>query len=303
MTTNGTPLKSPTTTFESSPIVHEIYAKSTDTWQYIVADPTTLHCIVLDPVRDRCADPAVMSTSAADAIIAVIRERSYIVDYILETYAASSLCLSAAWYIRMQLSIIQGYAPQLCNDATVSGLDLMWQRKYGASGKFSTTIRNGLDDGEIITLGWLSLKCMHMPGFSNPNRRAYLVGNDVFGAHSIATMREDMTHTDLGSGAIRPAADPSGDPSHHRDAWTSMKRVLSLPANTRVWREQGDGSLPTSHKPCESVAQCAALNKHARSTEAEFLADLRVQTTLWRVAQPDPNANGGWKSRVGSWLS
>ena len=132
-----------------------------------------------------------MSTSAADAIVAVIKDRGYIVDYILEIHATSPHCLSAAWYLRIQLSIFQGHAPQLCNEArtTVSGLELMWQRKYGAGSAFSTTIRAGLDDGEIDTFGRLSLTCMHMPGFGAPYRRAYLVGNDIFGAHSIATLR------------------------------------------------------------------------------------------------------------------
>lgn len=303
MTTSGVPLEPPTAAFKTSPVVHEIYAASTDTWQYIVADATTLHCIVLDPVRDRCADPAAMSTSAADAIIAVIKERGYVVDYILETHAISPDCLSAAWYLRMQVSIIQGFAPQLCNEATVSGLELMWQRKYGASSAFSTTIRAGLDDGVIITFGWLSLKCMHMTGFGTPYRRAYLVGNEIFGVHSIATLREDMTHTNLESVVVRAADSPSKDSPHRCDAWSSMQRVLSLPANTRVWREKGDGSPSTSSKPCDSVAECAALNEHAKSTEAEFLADLRAKTMLWRAAQGDANADGGWKSRLGSWLS
>lgn len=303
MTTSGVPLDSPIAAFKTSPIVHEIYAASTDTWQYIVADDTTLHCIVLDPVRDRCADPAAMSTSAADAIIAVVKERGYIVDYILETHAASPHCLSAAWYLRMQMSIVQGHIPQLFNEATVSGLELMWQRKYGAGSAFSTTIRAGLDDGGIITLGRLSLKCMHMPGFGNPHRRAYLVGNDIFGAHSIATLREDFKHTNLESIAVRAADDPLEDSVHHRDAWDSMQRVLSLPAGTRVWREQGDGSVSTSSTQCDSVAQCAALNKYAKSTEAEFLADMRVQTTLCQLAQAHPNADNGWKSRIGSWFS
>lgn len=51
MITSGKPLESPTAACNTSPVVHDVYSPSTDTCQYIVADATTLHCIVLDPVR------------------------------------------------------------------------------------------------------------------------------------------------------------------------------------------------------------------------------------------------------------
>lgn len=303
MTASGKPLEIPTAACNISPVVHDVYSSSTDTWQYVIADATTLHCIVLDPVRDGCADPAAMSTGAADAIIAVIKDRGYIVDYILETHCTSLQCLSAAWYLRMQLSMHQEHAPQLCNDATLSGLELMWKRKYGAGSSFSTTIRAGLDDGETIPFGQFSLTCMHMPGFGTPYRRAYLVGNELFGAYSIATLREDVTHSRFENVAVDGKKDPSEASSHHREAWSSMQRILSLPGDARVWRDQGDGSPSPVDRPFDSVAQCAALNKHANSTEEDFLTDLRVKSTLWQLAQSDESTGSGWKSRLGAWLS
>lgn len=74
----------------------------------------------------------------------------------------------------MQFAIGQGWPPRLCNDATISDLEAMWQRKYGAGNSFSTTIRAGLGDNEGVTLGWLSLKCVQLPGFGSPHRRAYV---------------------------------------------------------------------------------------------------------------------------------
>ncbi|KAK8192470.1 hypothetical protein M8818_007638 [Zalaria obscura] len=147
------------------PVVYHVYAQSTGTWQYVLADHTTSHCIVLDPVRDRSsADEAGVSTSAADAIITLVKECGYLVDYILETHANRPQCLSAAWYLWMQFSYSQGWPPELCDEATVSGLQATWQRRYPAGSAFSTTIRSGLYDGGTVAFGRLFLTCMRMPG-------------------------------------------------------------------------------------------------------------------------------------------
>jgi hypothetical protein len=290
----------PTAAFDTSPIIHNIYSESTQTWQYVVADRTTGHCIVLDPVRDRCPDQAAMETKAADAIVDLVEQHSYVVDYILETHASGTQCLSAAWYLRMQFSIYQGWPPQLCNEATVSGLEVQWQRKYGAGSTFSTTIRAGLRDGEKVTLGWLSLTSLHMPGFGSPHRRAYLVGNDLFGAHSIATLAEDTV--DEGVHNSDSASQVPEDTVSFLDAWTSMQRVLALPGDTRVWWEKG--IVSGEALPCDSLSKCTMANKHAKSSESDFLAGMRERyiQRLGIAAQNESKAVG-WKERLGSLFS
>lgn len=293
----------PTTAFSNSPTVHHIYAPSTGTWQYIIADETTSRCIVLDPVRDVCSDPAAMSTSSADAIIAVVKENGYTVDYILETHAADSQRLSGAWYLRMQLSIVQGHAPQLCNEATVTGLELMWQRKYGAGSHFSTSIRAGLEDGERITFGFLSVVCMHMTGFGSPHRRAYLVGNDLFGAHSIATSevegRRAAIDFNAQGGPGRSSAE--GESSEHLDAWKTTQRIFALPPEVRIWREQGhDVAANASSQPCDTVSRCAALNRHAKLSESEYLANRRAESASMLEREPAAKPKGGWKAWFGA---
>jgi glyoxylase-like metal-dependent hydrolase (beta-lactamase superfamily II) len=290
----------PTADFNASPTIHNIYSKSTETWQYVVADPTTGHCIVLDPVRDRCSDEAAMSTKAADAIVDLVEQHSYVVDYILETHASGSQCLSAAWYLRMQFSIYQGWPPQLCNEATVSGLEVQWQRKYGAGSTFSTTIRAGLRDGEKVTLGWLSLTSLHMPGFGSPHRRAYLVGKDLFGAHSIATLADNVFDEGVHNSESTPSVPE--DTVSFLDAWTSMQRILKLPSDTRVWWDTG--VVSGDALPCNSLSQCTTANKHAKSSEPDFLADMRGRYVrrLGMAAQATPKPVG-WKERLGSLFS
>ena len=262
--------------------VHHIYSQSTQTWQYVVADPVSKHCIVLDPVRDRCADAATMSTTAADAIISLVNEKEYVVDYILETHASGSQTLSAAWYLRMQFSQSQGWPPQLCNEATVSSLQTMWQRKYGAGSKFSTTIRSGLADGEVLSVGQLSCTCMHLPGFGSPHRRAYLVGLDLFGAHSIALpVNEAAVYLDKSS-SVSAASTEAGS-ELQTGGLASTQRILSLPGDTRVWREGGDTSLVPETAPYDLVSRCAVINKQGGAREPSFVAPRQEDTVSLRA--------------------
>lgn len=244
-----------------------------------------------------------MSTIAADAIVEVVRANGYVVDYILETHAAGSQCRSAAWYLRMQLSISQGWSPQLCNEATVAGLEAMWQRKYGANNKFSTSIRTGLNDGEVLPFGGLSLTCIHLPGVSTPHRRAYHVGREVFGAHSIATMAEDLRDQEH-VGVLEPLA---GESERHLDAWTSVRGLLSLHGDTRVWRDTGDDCvIEQTSQPFDLLSQCAAWKEYAGLAKADFLTKRReaakIRSSTDQERPPSCKSNGGLRSRWQSWL-
>ena len=289
----------PQTGSNTTPIIHSVYSQSTSTWQYVVVDRNSGHCIVLDPVRDRCVDRATVSTIAADAIIDIVRTHRYTVDYILETHAAGSQYLSAAWYLRMQFSGLQDGPPQICNEATVSSLEAMWQRKYGANNNFSTSIRGGLYDGEHLTIGHLSLTCIHLPGFVAPNRRAYRIGRDVFGAHSIAALTEDP-----------PNINPNdtlelhmGESERHLDAWSSINQIISLPGETRVWQDSGDCTTEQS-QPFDLLSECIARNKYAGLSEGDFLARRLVETQTFSEYQQKPPSYKAvsLRSRLESWI-
>lgn len=288
----------PETNSHSPPIIHNIYSQSTSTWQYVVADRTTGHCMILDPVRDHCADRATISTTAADAIVDVIRAHSYTVDYILETHATGPQCLSAAWYLRMQFSALQHEPPQLCDEVTVTGLEAMWRRKYGANNNFSTSIRAGLYDGESVTFGRLSLTCIHLPGFAAPYRRAYLIDKDVFGAHSVAALTEEPPNIclkDLPKSHVE-------DSERYLDAWSSINRILSLPGDTRVWQDSGDHTVE-ERQPLH-VSQCVALNKYANLSKADFLTRRLAETQASRGQHQRPPSYKAVSlgSRLGSWI-
>lgn len=298
MSTSTPSSDTPESGLNTPPIIHSIYSQSTSTWQYIVADRTTGHCIILDPGRDRCVDPATISTTAADAIIDVVRAHNYTVAYILETHAAGPQHLSAAWYLRMQFSGLQDKPPQICNEATVSSLEAKWQRKYGASNTFSTSIRGGLDDGESVMFGRLSLTCIHLPGSAAAHRRAYVIGKDVFGALSIAAGTEEAPNACL----IDSPESHLDESERHLDAWGSINRILSLPGDTRVWPDSGDHDVEGLR--AFDVSHCIEVNKYAGLSEADFLTRRLVETQAFREwnQRPPSHKAVSFGSRLSSWI-
>src|SRR5690554_5913247 len=88
--------------YRMKPEVEAFFDEPTNTVSYIVADPATKKCAIVDSVLDY--DPASGRTSrkSADAIIARVREAGLEVKWILETHVHADH-LSAAPYLKEEL--------------------------------------------------------------------------------------------------------------------------------------------------------------------------------------------------------
>ena len=82
--------------------VKAFFDTQTNTFSYVVSDPDTQRCAVIDSVLDYDAASATTKTEQADLIIAYIQENSLSVDWILETHVHADH-LSAAQYLKQKL--------------------------------------------------------------------------------------------------------------------------------------------------------------------------------------------------------
>ena len=62
------------------PIVQDFFDQATNTFSYVVSDPVTKRCAIIDSVLDYDAASATTSTTHADAIIAYGRVQGFEVD-------------------------------------------------------------------------------------------------------------------------------------------------------------------------------------------------------------------------------
>ena len=84
------------------PNVKAFFDKNTNTFSYVVSDPQTAQCAIIDSVLDYDAASATTSTEHADQMIAYVKSQGLTVEWILETHVHADH-LTAAPYLKQQL--------------------------------------------------------------------------------------------------------------------------------------------------------------------------------------------------------
>lgn len=86
----------------TQPWVHDFFDQNTNTFSYVVTDPDTKQCAIIDSVLDYDAASATTSTQHADLIISFIQQQQLSVQWILETHVHADH-ITASQYLKQQL--------------------------------------------------------------------------------------------------------------------------------------------------------------------------------------------------------
>lgn len=271
------------------PLVVGFYDPRTFSIQYVVTDPTTRICAIVDPVLDFDEKSAATATWSADRLLSHVRQQDLKVGWILDTHPHADH-LSAADYLKR----ITG-APTAIG-ARVTEVQKLWQRLYNLPDDFPT---NGsqwdrvFEDGEVFRIGNLDARVMSSPGHTLCSI-TYVVGDAAF-------IHDTLFMPDTGSAR---ADFPGGDAGI---LWDSIQQILCLPSETRLftghdYREGGREAAWES-----TVAEQRDRNPHAGLGRDEFmrvraardatlpmpkliLAALQVNIRAGRL--PEPEADG-----------
>ncbi len=197
--------------------IEAFFDTATFTYSYVVSDPQTRACAVIDPVLDY--DPASGRTSHqnADRLIAYVREQGLEVQWLLETHVHADH-LSAAAYIRQQLGGKIAIGDQITRVQQTFG------RLFNAGAGFATDGRQFdrlLADGETFRIGGLQAMAIHTPGHT-PACMSYLVGDALFVGDTLFMPDYGTARCDF----------PGGDA---RTLYRSIQRLFQLPDFTRVF--------------------------------------------------------------------
>ena len=95
------------------------------TWsvQYVVSDPVTKRCAIIDPVYDFDEKSGATGTMNADAILNHVESEGLSVEWILDTHPHADH-FSAAHYLK------QKTGAQTAIGANITGVQRLWQEKY-----------------------------------------------------------------------------------------------------------------------------------------------------------------------------
>ncbi|KAK0717442.1 beta-lactamase-like protein [Lasiosphaeria miniovina] len=250
------------TTPAVQPTIHSVFERVTGTWQYVVADPSTLTAVVIDPVLDFDPVTRAATTGSADSLLSLVKEKGYTIDRILETHAHADH-LTAASYLQHRLSQTQGRRPPIGIGKRIGLVQTLFGRRYGvpADECKEDAFDKLLDDDETFEIGNLKAMAMHLPGHT-PDHLGYKIGDNVFCGDS-------LFHADVGTARCDF---PGGSAN---SLFASGRRLLSLPANVKIWTGH-DYPPPERKTPMAwmSVQDHRTQNKHLRDgiSEDEFVA-------------------------------
>lgn len=200
-----------------TPDVSPHFDQATNTISYIVKDPNSNHCAIIDSVMDIDYAAGRITSDAADKLIAEITNRGLILDWIIETHVHADH-LSAAPYIQQKLGGKIGVGEKI----------LVIQETFGKIFNEGTEFqRDGSQfdalfaDGDTYMVGDMQGIVMFTPGHT-PACNVHVLGNAAFAGDTLF----------MPDGGSARADFPGGDAG---ELYDSIQKVLSLPDETRLF--------------------------------------------------------------------
>lgn len=276
-------------TGEGTPDVAGFFDPRTFSVQYIVSDPATKQCAIIDPVLDFDEKSGATATFCADALLKYIQEEGLTVAWILDTHPHADH-FSAAQYLKEKTG-----APTAIGQY-VTKVQALWKEIYHwpempADGRQWDKL---FVEGDTFAIGQLSARVLHSPGHTLASI-TYVIGDTAF-------VHDTLFQPDFGTAR---ADFPGGSA---KSLWHSIQQILALPGNTRLFT--GHDYMPDDREPQweSSVDEQRGNNPHlVGKSEDDYIAlrnkrdselpmpklilhALQVNTRGGRL--PEPEANG-----------
>ena len=199
------------------PDVKGFFDPQTNTISYIVKDPASNACAIVDSVMDIDYAAGRITFEHADELIANVTARGLEVQWLIETHVHADH-LSAAPYIQQKLggkigiganiTIVQDTFGKVFNEGTEFQRD---------GSQFDRLFK----DGDSYTIGSMQARVIHTPGHT-PACMSHVIGDACFVGDTLF----------MPDGGTARADFPGGDA---RALYRSIKRLLQLPGDMRLF--------------------------------------------------------------------
>lgn len=240
----------------TTPLVTHFFDEPTNTFSYVVKDPDSQACAILDSVLDFDYAAGRTDVRSADALIAYVGENDLDVEWILETHVHADH-LSAAPYLHERLGGKTGIG------ANITVVQDVFGKAFNAGTEFA---RDGsqfdalFKEGDTFTIGGLEGRVLHTPGHT-PACLTYVIGDAAFVGDTLFMPDFGTARCDF----------PGGDA---RALYQSIQKVLALPAETRLFMCH-DYKAPNrdeyQHETTVAEQRAANIHVHEGVSEDEFV--------------------------------
>lgn len=237
------------------PEVTAFFDPPTNTVSYVVKDPGSNACAIVDSVMDIDYAAGRISYESADTIIAFVTERGLAVEWLIETHAHADH-LSAAPYIQGKVGGKLGIGENIRIVQDVFGKIFNEGTEFQRDGsQFDRLFK----DGDTYRIGGMTAFAMLTPGHT-PACMTHVIGDAAFVGDTLF----------MPDGGTARADFPGGDA---RVLFRSIKRVLELPPEVRLFMCHDYAPGGREIKWETTVADERAHNIHVRDgvSEDEFV--------------------------------
>ncbi|WP_342652079.1 MBL fold metallo-hydrolase [Vibrio metschnikovii] len=199
------------------PNVHEFFDANTFTYSYVVVDPSSSKCAIIDSVLDYQPASGRTSYESADKVVAFVEQQGLSVEWILETHVHADH-LSAAPYLKQRLGGKLAIGQQITVVQDTFGKLFNAEQDFAADG---SQFDHLFTDQESFTVGKLQAKAIHTPGHT-PACMTYLIGDSAFVGDTLFMPDYGTARCDF----------PGGDA---KTLYHSIQKLFTLPDETRVF--------------------------------------------------------------------
>ncbi len=237
------------------PDVTGFFDPATNTISYLVKDPGSHACAVIDTVMDIDYAAGRITHQSADEIIAEIDRRGLSLEWVIETHVHADH-LSAAPYIQEKLGGKIGVGSQITVIQETFGKIFNEGTEFERDGSQFDKL---FEDGDIYQIGGMRASVIHTPGHT-PACMTHVIGNAAFVGDTLF----------MPDGGSARADFPGGDAG---ELYDSIQKVLALPDEMRLFmcHDYGPGGREIQWET--TVAEEKANNIHVGGgkTREEFI--------------------------------
>ena len=202
---------------ELSPEIKMFFDEDSNTFSYVVKDPGSDACAIIDSVMDINYAAGGISHEHADEIITYIKDSDLKLEWLLETHVHADH-LSAAPYIQSKLGGKIGIGKNITIVQDVFGKIFNEGTEFQRDGSQFDAL---MDDGDTFTIGTMTGFAMHTPGHT-PACMVHVIGNAAFVGDTLFMPDAGTARADF----------PGGDAG---DLYDSVQKVLALPDDMQLY--------------------------------------------------------------------
>lgn len=237
------------------PTVSAHFDEATNTISYIVRDPSSNHCAIIDSVMDIDYAAGRITHDHADGLIAEIEREGLTLDWIIETHVHADH-LSAAPYLQDRLGGKIGVGEKIMVVQETFGKVFNEGTEFQRDGsQFDALFK----EGDTYLIGNMTAFAVDTPGHI-PACMVHVIGNAAFAGDTLFMPDGGSARCDF----------PGGDAG---ELYDSIQKVLSLPDEMRLFmcHDYGPGGRAIQWETTVAVQKADNIHVGGGKSRADFI--------------------------------